>query len=307
MSNLPYYTINDYLRSEFGCKVVKLSLDAGFTCPNRDGGKAIGGCVFCSASGSGDTAGDIPGQIELLSKKWRAQKYIAYFQSHTNTYAPVDELREKFYAALEYPEIAGLAIATRPDCLGDGALRLLDELNRNTFLWVELGLQTIHDKTARAMNLCYSHEDFAAAIGNLSRLNIKSVVHLIFGLPGETKGQMLDSVAYACNFRPFGIKIHLLNIVSGSTMETLYPGYVPFAHIDEYIGLVADALELIPPDITIHRLTGDFPRKMLIAPEWSYKKRTILNGIYKEMKVRGSFQGIYFSGLPQSGPSLPSL
>jgi len=290
-----YYTINDYLKSKFGCKVIKLSLDAGFTCPNRDGSKGAGGCIFCSASGSGDMASDIPGQIKLLSKKWAAQKYIAYFQSHTNTYAPVNELRQKFYSALDYPGVMGIAVATRPDCLGEDILGLLNELNTKTFLWVELGLQTIHDETAGILNHCYRFADFDSAIKNLSAHNIKTVVHLIFGLPGETKEQMLDSVRKVCSYNPFGIKIHLLNIIAGSAMETLYPDYVPFTDIDEYVGLVADALEIIPPEITIHRLTADAPRELLIAPEWSYKKRTILNNVYKEMKRRKSVQGCRFS------------
>ena len=252
-------------------------------------------------------ASDITGQIELLSKKWRAKNYIAYFQGYTNTYAPATVLREKFYSALEHPGVLGLAVATRPDCLEDETLDLLNELNKKTFLWVELGLQTIHDDEAQMLNRLYNLTDFETAIKNLSRLNIKTVAHLIFGLPGETKGQMLDSVKYVCGFNPFGLKIHLLNVVKGAPMAALYPGYTPFNSASEYISLVADALEIIPREVTIHRLTGDAPRKILIAPEWSYQKRTILNGIYKEMKQRGSCQGIHFKPLPQSGPSLPSL
>ena len=285
-SHLSYYTINDYLRSKFGCKVIKLSLNAGFTCPNRDGTKGVGGCIFCSALGSGDMASDIPSQIELLKKKWDSKKYIAYFQSYSNTYAPVPELEEKFRNALAHSGVVGLAIATRPDCLGEDVLALLDKLNKETFLWVELGLQTAHDKTGDILNRCYSFSDFEKAMSDLSALNIKTVVHLIFGLPCETKEQMLDSVKIVCKYNPFGIKLHLLNIISGSAMETLYPEYVPFSDIDEYVNLVCDALEIIPKEVTIHRLTADAPRELLIAPEWSYKKRTILNNIYKEMKRR---------------------
>jgi len=285
-SHLSYYTINDYLRSKFGCKVIKLSLNAGFTCPNRDGTKGVGGCIFCSALGSGDMASDIPSQIELLKKKWDSKKYIAYFQSYSNTYAPVPELEEKFRNALAHSGVVGPAIATRPDCLGEDVLALLDKLNKETFLWVELGLQTAHDKTGDILNRCYSFSDFEKAMSDLSALNIKTVVHLIFGLPCETKEQMLDSVKIVCKYNPFGIKLHLLNIISGSAMETLYPEYVPFSDIDEYVNLVCDALEIIPKEVTIHRLTADAPRELLIAPEWSYKKRTILNNIYKEMKRR---------------------
>ena len=290
-SHLPYYTINDYLKKEFGAKVIKLSLNAGFTCPNRDGSKGFDGCIFCSELGSGDMASDINGQIELLSKKWTTDKYIAYFQSYTNTYAPVSELKEKFYSAIKHPGVVGIAIATRPDCLSSDVLTLLDELNKKTFLWVELGLQTVHDETAKNINRCYHFSDFDTAMKKLSALEVKSVVHLILGLPGETKEQMLESVKIVCKYNPFGIKLHLLNIIEGSAITTLYPEYVPFDSIDEYVNLVCDALEIIPPDITIHRLTADAPRKLLIAPKWSYKKRTILNNIYKEMKSRGSWQG----------------
>jgi len=295
LSDLPYYTINDYLKSQFGSKVVKLSIDGGFTCPNRDGSKAFGGCIFCSSSGSGDFASDIPSQIALLSGKWKTDKYIAYFQNHTNTYAPVSELREKFTASLQFPGIVGLAVATRPDCLGKDVLELLSELNQRTFFWVELGLQTSSDETAQRMNRCYDFRDFEEAMGNLSGRGIKTVIHVIFGLPGETKADMLQSVREACRARPFGIKLHLLNVVKGSPMEILYPAYTPFQNIDEYVRLVCDALEIIPRDITIHRLTADAPRNILIAPEWSYQKRSILNGIYREMKRRGTHQGIYSS------------
>ena len=292
-----FNAIGHYLKKEFGFKVIKLSLDAGFTCPNRDGSKGLGGCIFCSAAGSGELASNIPDQIALLSKKWPSGKYIAYFQSYTNTYAPIAVLREKFEAVLSHPDVIGIAIATRPDCLSEEVLALLDELNKKTFLWVELGLQTIHEKTAVLINRCYTLDIFDEAMEKLNSLSIKTVVHLIFGLPDETKDEMLASVRYVCGVEaanapfPFGVKLHLLNVVSGSQMETLYPNYVPFYEMDEYVSLVVDALEYIPPNITIHRLTADAPRELLIAPEWSYRKRTILNKIDKELKRRGSFQG----------------
>lgn len=244
------YRINKigmYLKKHFGKKTVKLSLDGGFTCPNRDGSKGIGGCIFCSASGSGDFASDIHTQINLLSKKWADCNYIAYFQNHTNTYAPIEILREKFYAALDDPNICGIAIATRPDCFSEEIYELLDELNKKTFLWVELGLQTIHEKTANLINRCCTLSEYNDAVKRLSSLNIKIVSHLIFGLPGETKEQMLDSVRYIANSPIFGIKLHMLNVVRGSQMETLYNDYVPFKSIDEYVNLVVDALEIIPP------------------------------------------------------------
>lgn len=297
-----FNAIGAYLKKRMGRKIVKLSIDGGFTCPNRDGTKGTGGCIFCSAAGSGDLASDIPSQIRLLSDKWPHASYLAYFQSHTNTYAPVNELRRKYSQALDYPGVVGLAIATRPDCLSEEVLDLLSEFNKKTFLWVELGLQTIHEETAKLINRCYPLKVYDEAVAALSARGIPVVTHLIFGLPGESKEQMLDSVRYICrnlsghasDSRPqriFGLKLHMLNLVRGSQMETLYPDYVSFQSIEEYIDLVVSALEIIPPEITIHRLSGDAPRPTLIAPEWSYKKRTILNGIHHALKERKTWQG----------------
>ena len=321
-------------------KIVKLSLDGGFTCPNRDGSKGTGGCLFCSESGSGDMASAaaedietaLASQICLLSDKWSADKYelkyIAYFQSHTNTYAPAEELREIFEAALNVPGVVGLAIATRPDCIPEDVLDLLSELNEKTFLWVELGLQTIHDETARAMNLCHDLADYDDAVRRLTDRGIRVVTHLILGLPGETREMMLDSVRYAC--RPisttqdttsttqgvtsgqhiFGLKLHMLNVVRGSGLAQSMPDYAPFDSMEEYIDLLIEALELIPPEITLHRISGDAPRATLIAPEWSYQKRTILNNIHKEMRQRDTWQGRLAgtSGVPVKNVSKePSL
>ena len=294
-------------------KIVKLSLDGGFTCPNRDGSKGIGGCLFCSESGSGDMASAAENirqaqnsQIRLLSDKWPSDKYnvkyLAYFQSHTNTYAPAEELRTKFETALEAPDVVGIAIATRPDCIPDDALDLLSELNEKTFLWVELGLQTIHDSTAKAMNLCHGRADYDDAVRRLTARGIRVVTHLILGLPGESREMMLDSVRYACRdigtgrssdgtHRIFGLKLHMLNVVRGSGMAATMPDYVPFDSMEEYINLLISALEIVPPEITLHRISGDAPRATLIAPAWSYKKRTILNNIHKEMRQRDTWQG----------------
>lgn len=291
-------TINTYLKNRFGRKIVKLSLDGGFTCPNRDGSKGVDGCLFCSASGSGDMASgsgdiaaDLDAQTRLLSDKWPDAAYIAYFQSHTNTYAPVRELREKFLAALAHPKVVGIAIATRPDCLPDDVLELLSELNQRTFLWVELGLQSAHAATMDAMNLCYTAEDYDNAVKKLLDRNIRVVTHLILGLPGEDRGMMLDSVRYVCQQKIFGLKLHMFNLVKSSRLEILDPEYVSFESIDDYIDLAVSALELIPPEITLHRISGDAPRSTLIAPEWSYRKRTILNGIHKALKERDTWQG----------------
>jgi uncharacterized protein len=294
---LPYFSISQDLKTRFGGKIVKLSLDAGFTCPNRDGTKGFGGCSFCSPDGSGELSSDMGSQMALLSNKWPAASgYLAYFQSHSNTYAPVDQLRALYQEALTYPNVVGLAIATRPDCLGEDVLDLLEELNRQTFLWVELGLQTIHEETANRRNRGYPLSVYNEAVANLTRRNIRIVTHLILGLPGESKQDMIDSVGYVTRPGPdqgriYGIKLHLLNVVKGSSLEKDHPGYIPFSSPQEYIDLVCDLLPLISPEITIHRLTGDVPRSLLVAPEWSYKKRTILNGILHEMVRRGKKQG----------------
>ena len=291
-------TISDNLKKEFGQKTIKLSIDAGFTCPNRDGNKGVGGCIFCSESGSGDMAssGDniaevIDKQIEILSKKWPNAKYLAYFQSHTNTYAPVSILREKYYAALSDPRISGLAIATRPDCIGDDVINLLSELNKKTFLWVELGLQTIHPQSSEFINRCYDLDVYEDAAQKLHHSGIKFVTHLILGLPGESREDMVESVRYVCQSGVWGIKLHLLNITKNSRLAATHSDYMPFDSVDDYVQFVCDLLEIIPSDIVIHRMTADAPRKTLISPPWSYKKRSILNGIYHELSRRGSFQG----------------
>lgn len=247
------------------------------------------------ASSGKDISSAIDKQIKLLSDKWPADKYnpkyIAYFQNHTNTYAPADVLYEKFSAALEHEDIVGLAIATRSDCLPDEVLKLLSELNRETFLWVELGLQTIHKRTAVSMNLCHSLSDYDNAVKRLSESDIRIVTHLILGLPGETREMMLDSVRYVCQEPVFGLKLHMLNVVRGSGMEASFPGYTPFETIDDYTDLLIEALELVSPEITMHRISGDAPREILISPQWSYKKRTILNEIHRKMRELDTWQG----------------
>lgn len=284
-------SIGSWLKTYFGEKTVKLSIDGGFTCPNRDGTKGTGGCTFCSGEGSGELASNIEDQIRLLSEKWPKAKYLAYFQNHTNTYAPVSVLREKYYEALNHPKISGIAIATRPDCIDEDILDLLSEINENHFLWVELGLQTMHQKTADQINRCYGLPVFDKAIRALQDRGIKVVVHLILGLPGESRQDMIDSVRYVCQSGAWGIKLHMLNIVKGSAMAESFRGYDAFDSIEDYVSFVCDLVEIIPPEVVIHRLSGDAPRKILIAPQWSYKKRTILNGIHAELARRGSTQG----------------
>ena len=305
-----FNSIGSELRRQFGRRVVKLSIDAGFTCPNRDGTCGTGGCAFCSGGGSGELAAklssglesnsitlsnhiteSITEQIALMSDKWPDAAYIAYFQAHTNTYAPVPVLRELYYAALSDPRIEGIAIATRPDCLPPDVLDLLEEINRDHYMWVELGLQTIHPETSEAMGIGYTLDVYDHAVEELLSRGIRVVTHLILGLPGESQEMMLGSVRHVCRQPIFGIKLHLMNIVRTSRLGETMPDYVPFESIEEYIDLVVRCLEIIPPDITIHRLTGDVPRRLLISPEWSYRKRTILNSINRELATRNTYQG----------------
>ncbi len=284
-------TLNQALKKEFGEKVVKLSIDAGFTCPNRDGSKGFGGCTFCSASGSGDNASSIDEQIALLSEKWPNAKYIAYFQNYSGTYAPVSKLRELYYDALDDPRILGLAIATRSDCIDDDCLALLDEINKKHFLWVELGLQTIHEDSAKKLNLCHSLQDYDETISKLNAHNIRAVTHLILGLPGESKQDMKMSVKHVVKSNPWGLKLHLLNIISGTKLAKEYPDYMPFESMDEYAELVCDLLEIIPYNIVMHRLSADSPAKTLISPKWAYRKRLVLNTINQKLKERDTWQG----------------
>lgn len=284
-------TLNQALKKEFGEKVVKLSIDAGFTCPNRDGSKGFGGCTFCSARGSGDKASTIDDQIALLSKKWPNAKYLAYFQNYTGTYAPVSKLRELYYGALDDSRILGLAIATRSDCIDDECLKLLDEINKEHFLWVELGLQTIHEDSARRLNLCHTLVDYDETISKLNTLNIRTVTHLILGLSGESKHDMKMSVMHAIKSNTWGLKLHLLNMISGTKLAKDLPDYLPFESMDEYAELVCDLLEIIPYNIVMHRLSADSPAKILIAPKWAYRKRLVLNTINQKLKERDSWQG----------------
>ena len=296
-----YNSISDRLREEFGRKTVKLGIDAGFTCPNRDGTLGYGGCAFCSEGGSGELAAhaedvsmmseSISMQIERLSEKWPDAAYLAYFQAFTSTYAPVPVLRQRYYEALSDPRISGIVISTRPDCLGEDVLDLLEEINRDHFMWVELGLQTIHRATSDAMGMGYDVSDFDRSCRNLASRGIRVVAHLILGLPGETREMMLGSVKHVASMPVYGVKLHLMNVVKNSRLYGMMPGYTPFDSIDEYTELVTECLEYIPEDITIHRLTGDVPRRYLVSPEWSYKKRTILNGINRRLKEKDIRQG----------------
>lgn len=295
-----YHTLNYELKKTFGQKVAKLSLDGGFTCPNRDGTLGNRGCIFCGEEGSGEFAGSrdlsikeqIDEQKKLLSKKWDTDKYIAYFQNFTNTYSTCEDLKSKYYEALSQEGIVGLAIATRPDCLPEDVLNLLEELNQNTYLWVELGLQTIHEKTARFIRRGYPLETYDKAVEELKKRNIKVVTHLIFGLPGENKEDIIESVKYVSNTETWGVKFHLLYIQKDTDLYYYYlKNPFPILSREEYISLVVDALEYLPPHMVVHRLTGDGKKELLYEPRWSLDKLRVLSGIDKELKMRNSYQG----------------
>lgn len=298
-----YYTLNYFLRKKFGEKVFKISLDAGFSCPNRDGTISNGGCVFCSKRGSGDFAGDrnfsIPSQFEeiklMMKKKWKGDKYIAYFQAYTNTYAPVKILREKYEEALRQKGVVGLAIATRPDCLDEEILNLLSEINKKTYLWVELGLQTANDNIAKIINRGYELSVFEKALKELRSRDIDVVVHSILGLPGETKEDMLNTIEYLSHKDIQGIKIHLLHLMKETPLVNMYKkGELKFLTQEEYIDIVCESIAIIRSNIVIHRLTGDAPRNLLIGPKWSLKKWEVLNSIDRELINRNIYQGIRY-------------
>lgn len=290
---MKYYSLNHYLRDTFGCKVYKLSLDGGFTCPNRDGTIDTRGCIFCSKGGSGDFAESrllsITEQIEQGKKrvesKIKSGKYIAYFQAFTNTYAPVEALRKKFYEAMNHKDIVALSIATRPDCLGDDILALLDELNKIKPVFVELGLQTIHEKSAAYIRRGYPLSVYDDAVRKLKAIGINIVVHVILGLPNESKADMLETVDYVCKSGINGIKLQLLHILKNTDLaDEYYRGNVKVLELDEYIDLVKACVAIIPKDIVIHRLTGDGAKKDLIAPLWSADKKNVLNNINKALQ-----------------------
>jgi len=295
-----YHTLNYELRKIFGQKVTKLSLDGGFTCPNRDGTLGNRGCIFCGEEGSGEFAGSrdlsikeqIDEQKKLLSKKWDTDKYIAYFQNFTNTYSTCEDLRNKYYEALSHEEVVGLAIATRPDCLPEEVLNLLEELNEKTYLWVELGLQTIHERSAKFIRRGYPLETYDKAVHELKKRGIRAVTHLIFGLPYESREDMIQSVKYVANTETWGVKFHLLYIQRETDLYYYYlKNPFPLLSRDEYISIVVDGLEHLPPDMVVHRVTGDGKKDLLYEPRWSLDKLRVLSGIDRELKNRNSYQG----------------
>ena len=301
LDNKRYHTLNYHVKTKYNCKVVKISLNGGFTCPNIDGKVGYGGCIYCSSLGSGDFGGDKNKDLReqffdikaKIDKKWPNSKYIAYFQANSNTYAPVSVLKEKFESVLDIDNVIGLAIATRADCIDDDCLEYLCDLNKRTNLTVELGLQTIHDKTSKLINRCHSLKQFEEAYYRLKNNDIEVVVHIINGLPYETMEMMLDTVRYLNKLKIDGIKIHMLNIVEDASIYKMYNDKK--FHLltkDEYIDIVIRQLELLDPKVVIHRITSDPDPSKLVAPTFLLKKFCLLNDIDKEMKRRDTYQGI---------------
>lgn len=298
--NKRYHTFNYYLKNKYHCKVAKVGLNAGFTCPNRDGSKGVGGCIFCSDSGSGDFAGNVHDSLQtqfnqvsqILSNKWPGCKYIAYFQANTNTYGPVEKIKKCVEPFINKKDVVAISIATRPDCLNDDVLEYLKDVNSRCDLWVELGLQTIHDRTGLIINRCHSYQDFLDDLNKLRALNINVCVHIINGLPYETPEMMLETAKTVGQLDIQAIKIHMLYIIENTKLHQLYLKK-PFKILDreEYIKLVVEQLAYLPENIVIERLTGDGKIDDLIAPLWSVKKVTILNDIDKMMVAKDYYQG----------------
>ncbi len=316
----PYYTLNAYCKQTYGEKLYKIALDAGFTCPNRDGTLDTKGCIFCSAGGSGEFAvktyeahinpasyrtprpvksldAQLAEGLALFKAKKVGSRYIAYFQAYTNTYAPITSLDTIYREALNHPDIAGISIATRPDCLGNECLSLLQILREeypDKFIWIELGLQTIHEQTALFIRRGYPLSVFEDAINRLQKSEIPVIVHVILGLPGETDDMQFETIRYLNRFKPFGIKLQLLHILKNTDLADYYlnpaNAYEPLTK-EHYLALVIGCIERLSPDIVLHRVTGDGPKDLLLAPTWSLHKRDVLNSLHKQMKEQHAHQG----------------
>lgn len=300
-NNKRYHTLDYFYKKKFNSKVFKVSLNAGFSCPNIDGTVGTGGCIYCSNSGSGDFAGNISDDLitqfnnikSLLHKKWPKAKYIGYFQAHTNTYAPINILKEKYETILSLENVVGLSIATRSDAISEECLNYLEQLSKKTYLTIELGLQTIHEKTTKLINRCHTLKNFEEMVKKLRKRNINVVVHIINGLPFETEEMMIETVKYLNKLDIQGIKIHMLHILKNTKLELLYKN-TKF-HVltkDEYVDIICKQLEYLRPEIVINRITGDPVKEDLIEPTWLIKKFCILNDIDKELVKRNSYQGL---------------
>lgn len=296
----PYHSFDYMLKERFSCKIYKTALNGGMTCPNRDDTLGERGCIFCSQGGSGDFAGDrrdsiteqINKQAEKLAQKRNASAFIAYFQAYTNTYAPVDYLRKIYTEAINHPQVAAVSIGTRPDCLGPDVLALLEELNQIKPVWIELGLQTIHERTAAYIRRGYPLSCFEEAVKALRQRDLEVIVHTILGLPGESRQDILETMEYLNHRDIQGIKLQLLHVLKGTDLALDYlEGRFSVYTMEEYLDVLIDCLEHLSPDIVIHRLTGDGPKDLLMAPLWSSKKRTVLNTLHHECKIRHAYQG----------------
>ena len=301
--NKRYHTWNYHLQRKFGGKVFKVALNGGFTCPNIDGKKGVGGCIYCSSTGSGDFAGDPSHNIltqfeevkEKMHLKWKEAKYIPYFQAHTNTYAPASVLRERFEPVLAQDNVVGISIATRADCLEDDVLEYLSELNERTYLIVELGLQSIFDETGEKINRCHTYAEFLEGYNKLKERNINVCVHLIDGLPGETKEMMLESAKAVAKLKPHCVKLHLLHVLKNTRLAQMYEnGEFELMTLEDYVETIVNQLEVFSEETVIQRLTGDGGREWLIGPLWSLKKFVVLNEIDKLMLKRNTYQGAKF-------------
>ena len=307
-TNKRYYTYDYYLRRTFGGKCAKIPLDAGFTCPNIDGRCGHGGCIYCSDRGSGDFAASAALTIaeqfritrEKLGSKWSTERCIPYFQAHTNTYAPLEILKEKYEEALSQSGVVGLSIATRSDCLPDDVVEYLKKIAERTVLTVELGLQSVHDETAKLINRGHTFAEFLEGYEKLRNASdmINICVHIILGLPGEDEEMMLETVRRVAELRPHQVKLHLLHVIKGTPLAKMYErgDYVPLEK-EEYVDLVCKSLELLPPETVIGRLTGDGMAEELLAPLWSIKKVSVINDIDKELFARNTWQGSKFRRL----------
>ena len=321
----PYHSLDYELRQQFGRKIYKLSLDGGMSCPNRDGTLGTGGCIFCRQGGSGDFAAPrqtaVSRQIEQAMAQVKRKmpdgsqdSYIAYFQSYTNTYAPLPYLKQLFGEAVSHPAVAALSIGTRPDCLEPEVIGLLKDLNRVKPVWVELGLQTIHDSTAAFIRRGYGLPVFEDALRRLKAAGLTVIVHVILGLPGETRDMMAETVQYLAQSPIDGIKLQLLHILKGTGLaDYCRTNPFPMFTMEEYIDFVIDCVEILPPELTIHRLTGDGPKSLLLAPLWSGNKRLVLNTLHRRFKERNTWQGkryvpdsSYSAAFSSTGATIPS-
>lgn len=301
MENIERYKhFNNYLKNKFGERTLKICIDGSFTCPNRDGSKGVGGCIFCSSRGSGDHMKnyDISKQVQDYFQSYRskrANRFIAYFQNFTNTYDCIDNLKMKYDSALIDDRIVALAVATRPDCICEDIVKLLKSYSKKYYVWVELGLQTSNDYTGDLINRCYSSEQFSSAVRLLNEYGIDVVTHIMIGLPNETRNDLKNTVSFINQHNIQGLKIHSCYVIKGTKLADMYTNkeYVPIT-LDEYLEEASYVLTHISPNIIIHRISGDAPKDLLLAPEWNLHKKWIMNGLDKKLKQENLFQGMYY-------------